>query len=222
MGVAVQQGTLGGGTESISNILGIKAAPSLTRSVQYARDLAPDVREILEGQIQEQREILTEDVGNYDAWLTLAIRYKQAGDLNKARDVWEYLASIHPEDVVPRHNLGDLYHHFLNDYPKAEMYYKQALQFSPTNSFEYLALHELYRYSYKQDTTAAVDILEEGIKNVSESQPIDLYIALANYYADKGEIAKAIGNYTEARRLAQDAGNTSLVQQLNAEIAKWQ
>jgi len=220
IGMAAQRGVLqGSGESSVADIFGIKNVPSLTRSVKYSSDIAPDVKQTLEKHVADLRATLKENDTDYEAWLTLAIRYKQAGDLDKAREIWEYLASIHPDDVVPRHNLGDLYHHFLNDYTKAEMYYKQALELSPMNALDYLALYELYRYSLKQDT-AAVDILKEGIGRVTENQPIDLYIALANFYVAKGDTSEAIANFTKARDLAQKTGNTSLVTQLNAEIAQ--
>lgn len=203
-----------------SSIFGIQSAPSLTRNVQYASTLDTEVRKNVESLIGELRAKLQKDDTDYEAWLTLAIRYKQAEDYDKAREVWEYLASIHPDDSVSRHNLGDLYHHFLKDYAKAETYYKEALERAPTNSLEYLALHELYRYSLKQDTTAAEDILKQGIELVTENQPIDLYVALGSYYVAKGEKEKAIESYTKTRDLAQKARNTGLVAQLNAEIAK--
>lgn len=201
------------------NVFGIQNAPSLTASVHYSSDISPDVKKTLDDFIADLRLQLQKNPASYDAWLTLAIRYKQAGDLEKARDVWLYIASIHPDDAVSRHNLGDLYHHFLKDYPKAEVYYKQALALTPKNSLEYLSLYELYRYSYKQDTTAAIDTLKLGIQQVEENQKIDLYIALANYYGDKGQKDDARANFIKARDLARKAGNTKLVVQLDAAIA---
>ena len=219
IGMALQGGGFLGGSDTASSIFGIKRAPSLIASVKYSAELTPEARKILEDTIAEFRTELGKNENNYDMWLSLAIRYKQAGDFNKAREVWEYLASIHPDDSVSRHNLGDLYHHFLNDYRKAEAYYKAALDLDPTNELDYLALYELYRYNYKQDTTAAVDILKKGIENVTENQPVDLYVALANYYADKGQKADARDNYTKARDIARTVGNTQLVAQLNEAIA---
>ena len=207
------------GSTQPESIFGVRSVPSLTRPVAYSRDLPPEAKTNLNTLITDLRRELKENAALYDQWLTLAIRYKQAGDFAKAREVWEYLLSIHPDDVVSRHNLGDLYHHFLKDYPKAEVYYTQALDLAPTNSLDYLALHELYRYSLKTNTSAAVDILKTGIERTTENQPIDLYIALANYYADKGDKKEARSAYGQARDLAQRVGNTSLVAKLNESIA---
>ena len=218
LGVALQRTGLGGGRAP--NLFGIQSAPSLTRAVSYSKDLAPDARDLVEKHINDLRAQLKGNPTRYDTWLDLAIRYKQAGDFAKTREVWEYLASIHPDDAVSRHNLGDLYHHFLKDYQNAEKYYKEAIDLAPTNALDYLALHELYRYSYKQDTGAAIDILKLGIGRVTEHQPIDLYIALAGYYGEKADKAKAAENYSKARDLARDAGNTKLVSELNAEIQR--
>lgn len=82
----------------------------------------------------------------------------------------------------------------------------------------YTDLHEMYRYVYKQDTSAAVDIIKEGIPYVSVEAGIDLRIALATYYKDKRDNENAVLIYTEARDEAEKLGNTNLVDELNAEI----
>ena len=170
----VSPGHLGGYVGAASS-----TAPSLTMPVAYAADTAPEVKSILVGKIADLRAQVGRNYEDYAAWLNLAIRYKQAGDLKQAETIWLYLAYIHPDDAVSRHDLGDLYAHYLKDYPKAEMYYKQAIGIVPTQAMDYLALSELYRYSYKQGTIAAADILKQGIAKVPAPQVQDLKAALA-------------------------------------------
>jgi len=50
---------------------------------------------------------------------------------------------------------------YLKDYPKAEQYYEQAVSIYPQDPNNYRALFELYVYHYKQNTTAATDILKK-------------------------------------------------------------
>ncbi len=154
-------------------------APSLTKKVSYASDFPAEARPIIEKKIADLRATLAKNYEDYSAWLNVAIYYKQAGDYAQAEAVWLYLATLHPDDAVSRHNLGDLYAHYLKDYPKAETYYQQAIAIKPESATDYLALSELYRYSYKQNTSAAVDILKQGIAHVPEPQVEDIKNALA-------------------------------------------
>lgn len=194
-------------------------APSLSRKVMYSSALSPEVRRILGENIAALRGALSKNALDFGSWMNLAIQYKTASDYEGAREIWEYVSQIYPEDAVALHNLGDIYHHFLNDFARAESYYKSAIARDGTQGVNYLALHDLYRYSYKQDTTAAVDILKKGVDRVSGNQAIDLYSTLGSYYQDKGDIANAIVYYTKARDGAQKAGNTALVAELDATLS---
>lgn len=156
-------------------------APSLTKPVAYMADLSPEAKNILQDKIAAARSVLSKNYEDYTTWLEIAIRYKQAGDLPQAKAVWEYLANIHPDDAVSRHNLGDVYALYLKEYPKAEMYYKQAIAITPKEAINYLSLSDMYRYSYKQNTSAAEDILKLGISQVPAPQVEDLKKALAAF-----------------------------------------
>ncbi len=161
---------------------------------------------------------LSKNVLDFNSWMSLAVQYKTAGDYNGAKEVWEYITLFYPGDSIAFHNLGDLYHHFLNDFAKAEYYFKLAISADPTRAINYVALHELYRYSYKQDTALAADILKEGIKKVSGNQVIDLYSELGSYYQDKNDTGNAILYYTKARDAAKSAGNANLVAQFDSAL----
>ncbi len=178
LGVAAQRG-LFSASQSGPQSVASSTAPSLTESVKYDPKISPEVKTILVEKIADLRSSLAKNYDEYQNWLVLAIRYKTAGDYDKARKVWEYLSFLHPDDAVSRHNLGDLYHNFIKDYPKAESYYLQAIDAAPTQSINYLALSELYRYLYKQNTSAAADILKLGIQRVPSPQNTDLKNALA-------------------------------------------
>lgn len=167
---------ISGNTESPAS----STAPSLIASVTYANSLSPEVRALLEQKIATLRSQLSNNYDLYNAWLDLAIRYKQAGDLAKAQAIWEYLAFLHPDDAVSRHNLGDLYANYLKQYDKAEQYYKQAIALQPTQSLDYLALADLYHYGFKKDSRA-IETLKLGISRVSERQADDLRRALDAY-----------------------------------------
>ncbi len=199
--------------------LASSTAPLLTRPVQYSAGLSLEVKNMLIDKIAKLRASLAKNYGDYGAWMNLALQYKAAGDHDAAREVWEYISRMYPARSTALHNLGDYYYHQLNDYAKAENYYRQAIQADPSQAIDYTSLFELYRDSYKQSTTAAADALKEGIAHISGNQVIDLYIALASYYEDKNDAADATTYYAKARDAAQKLGNTGLVAQIDAALA---
>ncbi|QQG37939.1 MAG: hypothetical protein HYS26_00045 [Candidatus Kaiserbacteria bacterium] len=220
--VATQTGLFSGG--SGQGGVASSTAPSLTEGVAFDQNIPADLRDQLSQLIADDREALSQNYDQYELWLRLAIRYKQAGDYQKAREVWEYLAYNYPDDVVSRHNLGDLYQHFTVDYVKAEQYYLAALEADMIDGVgsagvTYLALHELYRYDYKQNTSAAADILKQGIERIAGPQAIDLNAALARYYESKGQKAEAAAAYRAAAAGAREVNNTSLAAQFEASAA---
>ena len=133
------------------------------------------------------------------AWLGQGILKKNAGDYKGAKEAWEHVVKIRPEDHVAYNNLGDLYQHYLKDYPKAEFYLKKTVELKPDYLQGYTNLHDLYRIFYKEKSGLADDILLEGIKN----NPQDYYlrIVLASYYKDRGDKINARKSYEEALSL---------------------
>lgn len=202
-------------------------APSLTKGVKYTASLPEEVKTHVMRQIEDDRESLSKNYEQYDVWLRLAVRYKQAGDYEKAREVWEYLANYHLDDAISRHNLGDLYHHFTIDYAKAEQNYLAAIDADAfdgvvSSPATFLALHELYRDAYKQDTMAAADILEAAVERIQGPGVIDMYSALGQYQQSRGRTQEAIEAYRNAAREARAAGNAQLAARFEAEMAALQ
>jgi len=195
------------------------AVPNLNKPIVfYNNDLQEDTKILLREKIAKLRNNLKENSDIFLDWLDLGLNYKIVGDYESARDSWEYASAIRPENSVSFANLGDLYHYYLKDFPKAEQNLRKAIENDKQNISFYIRLHELYKYSYKQDTTLVTDILFEGISANSES--IDLLITLATSYKEIGDKVNAIKYYTQARDEAQKLENTQLVELLNEEIKK--
>lgn len=191
-------------------------APSLTTTITYTAQLDERTKGLIGDKITSLRKSLFEDPTDIATWLDLALQYKAAGDFAQAEAVWLYLNEAAPGQTISFHNLGNLYHFELKDFPESEMMYREAIQKAPTLALHYIGLYELYKYSYKQNTNAGADILLEAIKAIPDSP--DLLSALARHYQDIGNTQRAIHYYTEARDKARALGNAALVQQLDAEI----
>jgi len=173
------------------------------RDIQNAKTTAPIAQNNIEPvDNQKAEKPVSPPVNDPDdpmARLQQGILKKNAGDYEGAKEAWEYVVQIRPEDYVAYNNLGDLYHYYLKDYPKAEFYFKKVVELKPDYLQTYTNLHDLYKFLYKEKSDLADDILLEGIKN----NPQDYYlrIFLASYYKDQGDKINARKYYEEALQL---------------------
>lgn len=183
-------------------ILIVVAALALSATGLFiVRDLQnPKTAEHAESANNPKAAALKQQSDDPAAWLQSGILKKNAGDYEGAKEAWEYVAKIRPEDYIAYNNLGDLYQHYLKDYPKAEFYFKKVVELKPDYLQTYTNLHDLYRIFYPPDRRAGAEkaeaILLEGIHN----NPQDYYlrIMLASYYKDQGDKINARKYYEEA------------------------
>lgn len=141
-------------------------APSLAGTIKIATSLASDVQVAIRTKEEALIAELTKTPSRLDLWLSLGVYRKMAGDYAGAALAWQYVADAGPASVtyIAHGNLGDLYMNFLKDYPKAEANYKAAIQIKPDFIDYYRSLFTLYRSFYKTNTTAAADIVAQGLK----------------------------------------------------------
>lgn len=167
--------------------------PKVTDNIETA---AKPIAENAEPADNQKAAVLKQPSDNPTDWLQAGIVKKNAGDYAGAKEAWESVVQMRPGDWIAYNNLGDLYHHYLKDYPKAEFYFKKVVELKPDYLQTYTNLHDLYRIFYKAKTDLADDILLEGIKN----NPQDYYlrVVLASYYKDQGDKINARKYYEEA------------------------
>ena len=131
----------------------------------------------MKSKIEQQIVILKSDPKRTDIWLQLGLNRKIGSDFTGAIEAWDYVTAVASGATrsVAYGNLGDLYMYFLKDFPKAELNFKQAIVLNPQNIDYYRTLYYLYRDVYKQNTSAAGDILKQGLKaNPDNSDLIEL------------------------------------------------
>ena len=139
-------------------------APNLNYQVAYSSSLAPDAVAALKAQIAMLVGDLKKDPTQFGNWLQLAIDYKIAGDYTAAANVWLYLTQEYSGSYIAFADLGDLYQNFDVNYPKAETNYLEAIKLMPSDIDLYRDLYTMYRYQYKTGTSAAANIVAQGLK----------------------------------------------------------
>jgi len=65
----------------------------------------------------------------------------------------------------------------------------------------------------------AVDVVKEGIAQVSPPEGVDLMVALAGYYKDAGNTTDARAYLTQARAGAKALRNNTLVSEIDQMLA---
>lgn len=191
--------------------------PDIDRLLVFDSSLSESSQIDLRENIDNLKELVKNNPERIDYWLDLGLYWKIAGDYEGAKIAWEYAASMKPQDSLIYSNLGRIYHFYLKDFPNAEKNFLEAIEKGPNSFVHYIDLHELYKFSYKQDTTSAADALIGGIaKNPDDT---NLLIALAAYYKEKEDTINAKKYYEQARDEAQKLGDVELTELLNKEIS---
>ena len=193
--------------------------PSLNRTPNYPADFSNDAKALYERRVTELTDTIKKDPNDHGAWLDLAIYYRMIGDNAGAVEIWEYLVNKFDTDAVSLHNLAQHYYQIEKDYPKAESYFERSIAASAGMSSNYTDMYEMYRYVYKQDTTAAVDILKRGIAALTGPERIDLKIILARHYRDVLHDTENAQKYlTEARDDATAIGDRGIANEIQREL----
>lgn len=195
-------------------------APSLDRGIQFSASIPEDARMIMRASAAEIIGRLKNDVTRGSDWLDLALLYHAANDYIGARDVWEFLKKVDPNNFVVVENLAKLYHFNLPNYPKSEGLFREAMALDPSSFSPYDGLFELYRYSYKTETSAAVDILKESLVMFPEETRI--YLMIGQYYRDKGNNTQAKQAFLEGLDMARNQNDLQLIEAFGIELDRVQ
>lgn len=193
-------------------------APNVNRSLTFLDSMSDEVRALYREKFIELTGTIKETGGTVSEWLSLGILFKQIGDYEGARLAWEYVSAIRPDNNISFLNLGNLYHYYLKDYPKAEKSFKKGIENDPSYVSAHLGLHELYKYSYKQNTAAAIEALRDGL--VATNNNINLLVPLALYYAENGDTDNARTYYEQALLKAQENGDDARAALIEAELGR--
>ena len=189
--------------------------PDFSSPLKFSPGIQADVKKALQNAANTLKGRLYANSLDLESWINLGTVRKMAGDYTGAEQAWIFVTKAAPTNPIAYNNLGDLYENFLKNYPKAEAAYLNAIKVSPKDESPYLNLYTMYANQYKQDSTAAMDILLKGISAVPDS--VNLHIQLARYYKAKGDATDAKAQYDAAIAAANKTGQTSVAQSIQTE-----
>lgn len=194
------------------------ALPPLDREVRFSDTFPEEARRAVREHVADDVRQLEEHPEDGNAWMDLAVWYHTANDYDAARAIWEFIVDVSPTNSTALNNLGRLYHYTLPDFEKAEGYFTQALAANPERADAYVELFDLYRYSYKTETSAAVDIMKAAVQVFPDDPNFEIQLGV--YYRDRGELAAARTYFERAVTKARATGQLEVVTTINAELAK--
>ncbi|MFA7310045.1 MAG: tetratricopeptide repeat protein [Candidatus Paceibacterota bacterium] len=171
-----------GGSSTVTDVTPQKlVAPNYRTPLAFSASISSEVRAALNKQFDATVAIIAKDSINFQAWNNLGIVRKMAGDYKGAETAWKYVAALYPSSTIPFDNLGGLYLDFLKDYPKAEANFKVAIKNNAQDINAYEQLFALYTtYGYKAGTSAAADLIAQGLKANPDNQTLLQYQSQLN------------------------------------------
>jgi tetratricopeptide (TPR) repeat protein len=192
--------------------------PPLTTDVAFDQTLPAEAQRAIQEKVDGTVAALEDTPYDGNLWMELALYYHSGGDFARARTVWEFMIAVDPNNVTALGNLGRLHHFQLKEYVRAEEYFNQAMSVNPDRPEAYYELFDLYRYSYKQDTTAAVDIMKRAGTQFPDD--INVPLLLGGYFRDTGRPNQARAQFEDALGRARTIGDVTLMQNITNELAR--
>jgi len=182
------------------------------------------VNQISSAEFERQKKILIElsenlksNPADIESWFTAAIIKKFFNDLVGARDIWEYVAKISPNNSVAHNNLGNLEKLENKNYSVAESHYLKAISNDPKFSPAITNLAELY-WSFLLDRQPdALKILKQGI--AANPEAADLMATLGGYYRSLGDKEQSLKYFKDALNLnPKNEGLRKVIQDIEATL----
>lgn len=189
--------------------------PDFHAPIYFSQTIQADAKNALQQAANSLARKLAANSADTKSWIDLGMVRKLAGDYRGAESAWIFVTKISPEDSRAYANLGNLYGTHLKDYRRAEAAYLASIKLNPLDETSYLNLHAIYKDFYKKETSATEDILKRGIAELPHS--VNLHVALARYYKEKGDTEKASIQYVAAVAAAKAVGQTAVAEEIKAE-----
>ena len=162
--------------------------PNLDKIIINA-NIPDDKKQEYTGRMKDIVHAIRKGESLYEQLIELASYRKLVEDYAGAEEIWLDMTKRYPTSRQAYDNLGNLYHFYVKDYPKAEVMMKKSIEIENVYAPSYVNLFELYTLSYTEKKQLAEQVLLDGLKNTDNH--ITLEVALAQFYAEQGRTEDA-------------------------------
>ena len=191
--------------------------PDLDRIVINAH-ISADKKQEYTGRMKDIANAIRRGEPLFQHLLELASYRRLSEDYQGAEEIWLYMTKRYPTDRMAYENLGNLYHYYLKDYPKAEVAMKKSIEIENVYPPSYVNLVELYTLSYTEKKGLAEEVLLDGLKNTNNH--IVLEVTLAQLYAEEGKTEEARIYFEKVLKFANDMKDMRLKEIADEGLAK--
>lgn len=184
-----------------------------------ATDLTEEIKQkYLERLEKAQKSAVEFNFDNLTVINDIGFIKQSLGDIEGAITAWEYANIIRPKNSLSFFNLANLYFYKTKDLKKAEKNYLIALENDRKDMNIVRNLYELYYLELKDNAKTEALLLSSLADNPDSA---DLTALLAGFYAENGQIERAIEFYEQHLKIRpnNEAARQEL-ERLKKEAAK--
>lgn len=136
--------------------------PNLDRVILIPQNIPADMERTIEERIKTISSELKTNPTIVALWLDLGLLRKSIRDYEGAKEAWEFVTVISPDDGIAYHNLADLYGYYLHNNELSERNILRAIENSPAQIQNYFKAAEIYQDVFN-DMNKARAIVERGL-----------------------------------------------------------
>lgn len=148
--------------------------------------------------LNDLKAALEKDPFSFNDWVTVGIIKKFFNDFEGAKDAWEYVIVLYPNNPLAFENLGNLYALYLHNNAKAEYNYKKAIENNSIEPSFYIALADFYK-NFLGDNSKAINTILFGLGKIKD---VNLFLSIAGLYRDIGDKTNAVKYYEEVIKMS--------------------
>src|SRR3989344_9416484 len=163
-----------------NDLLKAQALEIVSRPVSVKIQISDSSRKNTLAKLDELIKLIKDNYDYVNAWYDLGAYRMVIGDYDGAIEAYQFVPLIKSGDYIGYVNLGDIYSHYLKNYPLAEENFLKALKNNSAYVSGYVELAVLYENYFESGYQKAEDLLLSGIR-FNEGN-LHIKIKLAEFY----------------------------------------
>ncbi|OGY64282.1 MAG: hypothetical protein A3I89_01165 [Candidatus Harrisonbacteria bacterium RIFCSPLOWO2_02_FULL_41_11] len=182
-----------------ADLLKAQALKIISRPISVKIQISDNSRKNALAKLDELIKLIRNKYDYVNAWYDLGAYRMVIGDYDGAIEAYQFVPLIKSGDYIGYVNLGDIYSHYLKNYPLAEENFLKALKNNSAYVSGYVELAVLYENYFESGYQKAEDLLLSGIR-FNEGN-LHIKIKLAEFYERNAKKSEALALFKEVLSL---------------------
>ena len=156
-------------------------------NIVFPEGIDEATREVMQKNIDGARAMYAKMPEAWETWIAIGSMRQMFGDYNGALSAYHQSIGLQSNNVLGYRNMAEVYNKNLNDYEKAEVYYKLALENNTIDSEIYVSLALVQQYKLNNPEAAEKTLLS-GLTRVTDKR--DILLRLIALYKTTNQLDK--------------------------------